>query len=319
MAACPPHPHLALHRALAWHNSRGRRSYSCCLQGEDSLPRRGLRPPGRSATPPPPTAGPGNPRGLAGKSQLCCWARFQAERASEREPAPRPALPAPPRPAASEPPRPWPGACPSFAAQMPRGSRRVGTCSGPGGGGGGLRHGCLSSSARRLPVRGFDSGLPGAAAPRLSPWPPPGAAGSSRAVVSRAPLRRKSAGRGAVTPPCPRDGALHSVRWAAGRTRAAARGGGHRRSPHWSPRRRGGSPRAEPWASPARPSPGPRAGARGCALRCAKAKAAPRAIGPGNFAAGGADTELSWAAAGDGERAGRVGSGARAQRFSGYK
>lgn len=197
MAACPPHPHLALHRALAWHNSRGRRSYSCCLQGEDSLPRRGLRPPGRSATPPPPAAGPGNPRGLAGKSQLCCWARFQAERASEREPAPRPALPAPPRPAASEPPRPWPGACPSFAAQMPRGSRRVGTCSGPGSGAGV----CATAACPPQPA-----GSPSGALTRASPGrPPPASAPGPRQARQEArgqwfPGRRCGGSRPAAGP-----------------------------------------------------------------------------------------------------------------------
>lgn len=84
--------------------------------------------PRRVGSPPPPArTRPGNLRGLAGKSQLRCWARFQAERGSE---CPRPVRLCPPRPGpprANEPPRPWPGARPSSAAQMPRRSRRVGT------------------------------------------------------------------------------------------------------------------------------------------------------------------------------------------------
>lgn len=142
-------------------------------------------------------------------------------------------------------------------------------------------------------------------------------------MVSRAPRRRKSAGGGAAAPPCPRAGALHSVRWAAGQAgwRRAGAGGGHQRSPHPRSRHRGRSPRSEPQASPARPSPG-------AASRRAGVCAAPResesqsrspATGPSNFAAGGAEEQQRGAAPGDGERAGRVGSGARARCFPSYK
>lgn len=186
----------------------------------------------------------------------------------------------------------------------------------PGPGGGGLGRD-RPSSAHLAPA------LPGALAqssPGLLGRPPPGppgAAGSPRAVVSRAPRRRKSAGGGAAAPPCPWAGALHSVRWAAGRAGAAARAGA---AGTGGARTRARAPGGEAYAaSPARPSPGPRAGARGCAPRRAKAKAALRAAGPSNFAAGGADEELRGAALGDGERAGRVGSGARARCFPGYK
>lgn len=69
-------------------------------------------------------ARPGTPPGLAGKSQLCCQATAGGPSGSC---LPRPG---PPR-VRSKPPRPWPGARTSFPAQMPLGSRRVGTCPRP--------------------------------------------------------------------------------------------------------------------------------------------------------------------------------------------
>lgn len=69
-------------------------------------------------------ARPGTPPGLAGKSQLCCQATAGGPSGSC---LPRPG---PPR-VRSKPPRPWPGARTSFPAQMPPGSRRVGTCPRP--------------------------------------------------------------------------------------------------------------------------------------------------------------------------------------------
>lgn len=152
-----------------------------------------------------------------------------ASRLSKRAPAPRPALPAPPRPAASEPPRPWPGARASSAAQMPRRSRRVGTCPGPGAGAWaatasplGQPGSCFLELLLILPWVG-----PGGRPPRR-PLGPPGSAGSPRAVVSRAPLRRKSAGGGPLLP-VPPAGALLSVRWAAGRGGRRGRPGGSAR------------------------------------------------------------------------------------------
>lgn len=88
-------------------------------------------------------------------------------------------------------------------------------------------------------------------------------------MVSRAPLRRKSASGGARRP-VPRAGAVHSVRWAAGRWHEGA-GGGHRRS-RTRPCRGGRSRAASPAQTHPDPARGARVGARGCALRCAARK-----------------------------------------------
>lgn len=140
-------------------------------------------------------ARPGTPPGLAGKSQLCCQATAGGPSGSC---LPRPG---PPR-VRSKPPRPWPGARTSFPAQMPPGSRRVGTCPRPRVG--------IGTRATRPPHLCLpDSPLFCAQFPPLPGWaraaaPTPGAAGSPRAVVSPAPLQRKSPPTcGCGAPPCP--------------------------------------------------------------------------------------------------------------------
>lgn len=222
---------------------------------------------------------PGTPPGLAGKSQLCCQATAGGPSGSC---LPRPG---PPR-VRSKPPRPWPGAHTSSPAQMPPGSRRVGTCPRPRAG--------IGTRAARPPHLCLPSWL-SAFQFSVPPWaraaaPTPGAAGSPRAVVSPAPLQRKSPTVGAV-PPVPVLGWRSTERQVGGQTglgsgmRGAAGAGGVCTEPA-----------QQTQDSPARPSPGPEP-RRGCAPAKTKATSC------NNFAAEGADEKLCGAALGDGERA----------------
>lgn len=141
-------------------------------------------------------ARPGTPPGLAGKSQLCCQATAGGPSGSC---LPRPG---PPR-VRSKPPRPWPGARTSFPAQMPLGSRRVGTCPRPRAGIGTRAtrppHLCLPDS----PLFCAQSPPPPRPGWARAAAPTSGAAGSPRAVVSPAPLQRKSPPTVGAVPPVP--------------------------------------------------------------------------------------------------------------------
>lgn len=273
--------------------------------------------PGRVSSPPPPRRRPGYGAREDWPAKVSC-AVGPASRPSKRAPAPRPALPAPPRPAASEPPRPWPGARASSAAQMPRRSRRVGTCPGAGAWAATASPLCQPSSRFSGAFAHSSLGRSGrAAAPRAGP---PARLAQQEARGPWFPGRRCRGSRPAAgrCSPCPRPapctasgGRRGGVGGGAGR--AAASGGGRRASaePH-TPAPLGEKPRSEPRASPARPIPGPRAGARGCALRCAARKrkllAGPLARATSLRAARGGAAR---GAPGDGERTRRVGSGAQ--------
>lgn len=213
--------------------------------------------------------GPGPESARIGRpSQSCRWACFQAE---QRAPAPRPAPPPRPGPP-SEPPRhgPAPALAPCTDATAEPAGRNL-----PGAG-----RGRLAPLPAGSPRSGALAQSPGPArAPDPPPAHPPGAAGSPRAALSRAPRRRKSAGSGAAAPPAPGRGP-HSARWAAG-GRARARG---RRGP-------GEKPAREPQASPAGRRM-PRVGSGVCAAPAARKRKPPNRRRPGNFAAGGAGPEL---------------------------
>lgn len=199
-------------------------------------------------------------------TKVCCAAGPSSSRARARAPSGSARGPAPARRERLRGHGPAPAAAP---AQMPRRSWRVGTCPGAGAG---------AATASPPPSRRSLSRAP--RVHRAAGPSPPGAAGSPRAVVSRAPLRRKSAG-GGPRRPRPRAGALHGVRWAEGRAvrgRAAGTGGAAHARVAREQRR----------SAPSLPARG-RGPARGGVRSAAReSESCSRASGPCNFAAGGA-------------------------------
>lgn len=133
----------------------------------------------------------GTTPGLAGKSQLCCQATAGGPSGSC---LPRPG---PPR-VRSKPPRPWPGARTSSPAQMPSGSRRVGTCPRPRAGIGTRAarppHLCLPGSplfCAQFPHGGLGQlPLPQAQQEARGPWFPQRLYRGSRRLWVRAPRAR---------------------------------------------------------------------------------------------------------------------------------
>jgi hypothetical protein len=256
-------------------------------------------------------ARPGGLSELASKSQLCCWAGFQASAGA----APRPALPAPPRARTSKPPRPWSGARPSSPAQMPRRSLRVGTCSWPRVG-----MGTMARAAQPLRPLSACPGFPLFC--NLAHSLEGGAV--TRAAVPHPGCSRKPKGRGfpsasveevwAVRCGAPKPGlGWRSTQHQVG-SQASLHGGTRGRLVLVKPVL---TPRTEPGTSPARPSLGLGAGVRG-GVHCAARKRKPPHSS--NFAAERTERKLRGAAPGMvSGPPGRVGSSTQALRFLSYK